>query len=176
MVNHNCCFIDKQFFDDNSELTHILDSDDPNKQCNRTYTFVTVDTNHLKFFIPLRNNLGAPVRKYGRIGHPIPSQKRPNAGLDYRHAILVPSQYVKPHQNGVLPNSQCILLRKHYRAIKSEFSAYVRKYINAVNKGRLERDSLFADSSLVNYNEQLGIAHFNPNVETKVISIEEEPA
>jgi len=37
----------------------------------------------------LRNNLGAEVKKYGRIGHSIPSDKRKDAGLDYRYALIV---------------------------------------------------------------------------------------
>lgn len=37
----------------------------------------------------MRNNLGAEIRKFGRIGHAVPSEKRENAGLDYRYALIV---------------------------------------------------------------------------------------
>ena len=39
------------------------------------------------FYLPLRNNLGADVRKFGRIGHSVPTQNRPQAGIDYRYAL-----------------------------------------------------------------------------------------
>ena len=38
---------------------------------------VEIDSN--QYYIPLRNNLGDEVRKFGRIGHSVPSSKRKNS-------------------------------------------------------------------------------------------------
>lgn len=36
------------------------------------------------------------MRKFGRIGHSVPSTKRKNAGLDYRYALIInDSRYVE---------------------------------------------------------------------------------
>ena len=45
--------------------------------------FYKEQSNGNKFYIPLRNNLGTEVRKFGRIGHAVPSKNRLSAGLDY---------------------------------------------------------------------------------------------
>lgn len=65
------------------------------------------------FYIPLRNNLGADMRKFGRIGHAIPSQKRKSAGLDYRYALIVNDESdIKLPVEQKIPNSQYQKIKK----------------------------------------------------------------
>lgn len=158
MINSNCCFIRRKYFESHPELLKILDPNDPVKQSHRSYVFIeiAVDSNH--YYILLRNNLGDEIRPYGRIGHAVPSQKRPFAGLDFRHALLIndPS-YIEPHTTQKLPDSQYKIITDDYGKIQKEFEAYVRKYKKVAQKGRISREALFRDSSLVNYHEQLGL-------------------
>ena len=79
------CFVKRSYFEDHPDLVKILDVNDSYKQSRRTHLCLMIERNENKFYIPLRNNLGDPIRKYGRIGHSVPSEKRPNAGLDYRY-------------------------------------------------------------------------------------------
>ena len=66
------CYRRESYFLDHPDYQKILD---PGNICVR----VTIDNNC--YYIPLRNNLGDEVRKFGRIGHATPSAKRRNAGL-----------------------------------------------------------------------------------------------
>ena len=60
----------------------MLDVGNSGKQSKRTHLCVRVELDKNAFYIPLQNNLGADVRKFGRIGHSVPSEKRKNAGYN----------------------------------------------------------------------------------------------
>ena len=78
----------------------MLDTGDTDKQSKRSHLCICIDFNDNRFFIPLRNNLGDDVRKFGRIGHSVPSDKRRNAGLDFRYALIVnDEQYIEWHED-----------------------------------------------------------------------------
>ena len=81
MTIQNCYFIREQFFLEHPNFQKMLDPDNVSKQSKRIHICIKVDINTNTFYIPLRNNLGAPVRKFGRIGYSVPSRSRPNAGL-----------------------------------------------------------------------------------------------
>lgn len=83
------CFIREKYFEERTHYVKMLDSGNTGKQSKRTHIGVMIDYNGNAFYIPLRNNLGAEVRKFGRIGHAVPSVKRKDAGLDYRYALIV---------------------------------------------------------------------------------------
>ena len=101
----------------------------------------------LKFLIPLRNNLGADLRKYGRIGHSIPSTKRKNAGLDYRYTLVINDEkYLELQNEKKIPESQYRKLEYDYYAIEKEFETYLNGYIKAAKKKRHEKEPLFPAS------------------------------
>jgi len=53
------------------------------------------------------------MRKFGRIGHAIPSQKRKSAGLDYRYALIVNDESdIKLPVEQKIPNSQYQKIKK----------------------------------------------------------------
>ena len=85
----NLCFIKEGYFMQHSTFTNMLDPGNLNKQNHRTHLCLVVESDANKFYIPLRNNLGAELRKFGRIGHAVPSKNRPSAGLDYRYALII---------------------------------------------------------------------------------------
>lgn len=74
-MNPIFCFIKKSYFQDNHAFVKVLDIGNADKQSKRTHLCVKIEQDGNKFYIPLRNNLGAEIRKFGRIGHSVPSKK-----------------------------------------------------------------------------------------------------
>ena len=112
------------------------------------------------FYIPLRNNLGPEIRKYGRIGHSLPSPSRPNAGLDFRYALVINSlDYIEPQTIQKIPNSQYNKLQDDISDIEKEFKTYLMGFIKAIKKNRIHREPLFRESSLINFVSELNDSH-----------------
>ncbi|MBR1561282.1 MAG: hypothetical protein IJ646_13695 [Clostridia bacterium] len=156
MIDPNCCFIRAEYFEAHPDFKKMLDIGDTAKQSRRTYVYVRVEFDGNDFYLPLRNNLGRDVRPYGRIGHAVPSQKRPNAGLDYRYALIVnDGGFIEPHTSQKLPDSQYRIISDDYDAIKQEFLEYLRKYKKAALKHRVQREPLFRESCLINFDDEI---------------------
>lgn len=152
------CFIKKNFFDENKKFIKLLDIGDVDKQSKRTHLCVKIEMDGNFYYIPLRNNLGSDVRKFGRIGHAIPSAKRKNAGLDYRYALIVnDAAYIELQSVKKIPESQYRRIINDYDKIIVEFSVYVKGYVRAANKKRHEKEPLYRESSLINFWPELGI-------------------
>lgn len=152
------CFIKESYFKENASYIKMLDTGDVQKQSKRTHLCVLINKNGNHFYIPLRNNLGAEVRKFGRIGHAVPSEKRKNAGLDYRYALIVnDDSYIEPQTEKRIPESQYRRIKNEYKTIKMEFGVYLNGFIKAAKKKRNEKEPLYRESSLVNFLSELGI-------------------
>lgn len=152
------CYIRESFFVDHPDYKKMLDPGNTNKQSKRTHLCVevTIDNNH--YYIPLRNNLGDAVRKFGRIGHAVPSAKRQNAGLDYRYALIInDDKYIELQTEMKIPNSQYKCIKNDLDSIQKEFEVYLRGYIKAVKKKRNEKEPLYRESSLINFISELGV-------------------
>ncbi len=74
------CFVRESYFVKNRNFIKMLDCGDTKKQSRRTHLCIKIEKGGNHFYIPLRNNLGSAIRKFGRIGHFVPSDKRKNAG------------------------------------------------------------------------------------------------
>ena len=149
------CYIRESYFLEHSNFQKMLDPGNTRKQSKRTHLCmeVKIDDNH--YYIPLRNNLGDDVRKFGRIGHSVPSASRKNAGLDYRYALVInDDRYIEPQVEMKIPKSQYKCIKKDLDVIQKEFETYLRGYIKAVKKKRNEKEPLYRESSLVNFIEQ----------------------
>lgn len=59
-----CCFIKEQYFIDNAHFSKMLDSGNTGKQSHRVHLCIRVIADSSTFYLPLRNNLGADVRKF----------------------------------------------------------------------------------------------------------------
>lgn len=152
------CFIRESYFIKNVSFIKMLDSGNTSKQSKRTHLCVLVELNANKFYIPLRNNLGDDVRKFGRIGHSVPSDKRKKAGLDYRYALIVNDEvYIELQTDKKIPESQYRRIKNDYELIKAEFAVYLNGYIKAAKKGRVEKEPLYRESSLINFHRELGL-------------------
>lgn len=109
------CFIKETYFLEHRSFVKLLDTNNTDKQSKRTHLCILIQISSNKFYIPLRNNLGAEVRKFGRIGHAIPSEKRINAGLDYRYALVInDDNYIELCTEQRIPEAQ-------YRKIKQDY-------------------------------------------------------
>ena len=151
------CFIRESYFKKNADFVKMLDSGNTNKQSKRTHVCVMIEVNSNKFYVPLRNNLGDEVRKFGRIGHAVPSDKRKDAGLDYRYALVVNDEsYIEMQTEKKIPESQYRKIKNDYDTIKAEFTVYVNGYIKAAKKKRVEKEPLYRESCLINFNVELG--------------------
>lgn len=162
MIEQHCCFIREQFFSDNPNFKNMLDPGNTLKQSKRTHICIEIKIGKNNVYVPLRNNLGEPLRKFGKIGFSVPSLKRPRAGLDYRYSLIINnSAYIEKHQEPKLPNSQYQIIKDNYNVIEREITEYITKYIKAANKSRHTKEPLFKLSSLINFHRELGIISSN---------------
>lgn len=153
------CFIKEQYFTDHLHFVKMLDSGNTIKQSHRAHLCIKVSLNGNSFYIPLRNNLGPDVRKFGRIGHSVPANGRPNAGLDYRYALIVnDANYIEIPTTQRIPNRQYQKIAVDISTIESEFEQYLSGFIKAAKKSRINREALFRESSLINFLDELGIS------------------
>ena len=119
---------------------------------NRVHLCISVEDDENRYVIPLRNNLGNPVRKFGRISHAVPSASRKNAGLDYRYALVVnDDKYLEIPDERKIPRSQARRIEAEFDTIVTEFLQYLKGYKKAVKKRRVHREPLYRVSSLQNY-------------------------
>lgn len=152
------CYIRKGYFEEHPDFIKVLDVGNSGKQSKRTHLCVRVELDKNAFYIPLRNNLGADVRKFGRIGHSVPSEKRKNAGLDFRYVLIVNNPvYIEFQTERKIPSSQYRHILRDYEAIQKEFAVYLRGYKKAAVKGRIEKEPLYRESSLINFHRELEI-------------------
>lgn len=171
MIESHCCFIREQYFLDNPNFKNMLDPGNSSKQSKRTYLCVKVQIGNNNVYIPLRNRLGKPVRKFGKVGFSVPSSKRPDAGLDYRYSLIInDSTYIEKHKEQKLPNSQYKIIEDNYTVIEREILEYINKYIKAANKNRHTKEPLFKVSSLINFHKELKICFSDVINEVSVAS------
>lgn len=156
MEKNDLCFIKEQYFLEHPRLLKMLDPGNTQKQSKRSYICVRVVYESQPWYLPLRNNLGDAVRKFGRIGHSVPSASRPNAGIDYRHALLIrDTKYIEIQNPIKLPASQYNRICADYDTIQSEFELYLKGFVKAVLKDRVSREPLYREASLINFADEL---------------------
>ena len=157
-MNPKFCFIKEDYFKKNNSYVKMLDVGNTKKQSQRSHLCIMIENNGNKFYIPLRNNLGDAVRKFGRIGHAVPSEKRKTAGLDYRYALIINDEkYIEWQMEKKIPKSQYRRIKNEYESIQREFSVYLNGFIKAARKKRIEKEPLFRESCLVNFISELDV-------------------
>lgn len=139
----------------NSILVEMLDSTDVEKQARRMYMFLSVFIDNNNILIPLRSEL-PDITKLGLIGYHVPSEKRPNAGLDYRKMLIInDNNYLSPIYNLEIPLSQKNIISENYQTILKQAEQYIKGYKKAVNKNRHMCDKKFKFSTLHNFHKEL---------------------
>lgn len=153
----NIVFIKEQYFIDNASYVELLDPTDLVKQSSRCYLFISIYHNGNQFYVPLRQNIDLSI---GGIGYPLPSSTRPNAGLDFRKALIVnDSNYIQSLPTITISSSQIGSLRANIATIESSFLNYVKGYVKSALKNRERVDRLYKFSTLHNFHAELGISH-----------------
>ena len=152
------CYIKEEYFKKNIFFVKMLDAGNADKQSKRTHLCVLIELNNNKFYVPLRNNLGDEIRKFGRIGHSVPSNKRKDAGLDYRYVLIVnEEEYIELETEKKIPESQYRKIQNEYETISEEFKVYLKGFVKAAKKKRVEKEPLYRESSLINFKNELEI-------------------
>ena len=146
------CYIKEKYFIDNSFFVKMLDPGNYDKQSKRSYLSLRVDVNSNSFYIPLRNNLKNDIKPFGRVGRLVPSKSRPNAGFDFRYALIVnDSSYIERPTTQRIPTSQFKRINNDIDDIEKEFNEYIKGFIKAMRKSRIQNEPLYRESSLINF-------------------------
>lgn len=142
--------LNKKYFEENSHFKNMLDENNIQKQVKRPYVYVSIKVRDNNFLLPLRSNLNHPN------GFHAPSSKSANAGIDYSHALILPeSSYIKNRTD--LDREQYDYIKDNYDTIKSGFASYLKDYIRKEKKGIAHKVGKFKNSTLLNFNEELGL-------------------
>ena len=156
--NFRSVLIKEEYFKDNSDFIKMLDEGEVDKQGRRNYIFIELKFKDNRLLVPLRTKLGSPNRLFGTIGFAVPSKNKPLAGLDYRYILIVNDEkYLEFQEQLEIPRSQQRILENNYKTIEYEAISYVKKYIACAIKNREEKEALFKESSLQNFNDELGV-------------------
>lgn len=137
------------YFEENPNLQEIMEKE------NRVYLGIVLNMDSNNYFIPLRTN--APTGpQYSKSIYPIPSSTRPNAGLDFRKALIVNDmRHVRIIENPQVANSQMREIGNKIATIENMFGIYVNGYLKAVKKNRVQRELAYKYSTLQNYHRDL---------------------
>lgn len=157
MGNIKYCFIRQNYYDEHPELKKILDQFDESKHNIRAHLCLSINFNGNNILVPLRRELGACKRKFGTIGFAVPSLKRPNAGLDYRYIMVINDEKYLRFDIPRISNSQIRRIEDNYSTIEKEATDYIKHYVRIAKKNRVEKTALFKESSLVNFEQELGV-------------------
>lgn len=151
------CYICEEYYKEHPKLQQILDVNDVSKHNIRTHLCLNVKYNTYNILIPLRKSLGDAERIFGTIGFSVPSQSKPNAGLDYRYIMIINDKKYIRYDKPRIPNSQQAIIEENYKIIEKQAINYIKMYIKQAKKGRAKDKALFRASSLVNFHKELGI-------------------
>ena len=78
--------------------------------------------------------------------------------MDFRYVLIVNNPiYIEVQTERKIPASQYKCIQRDYNLIRSEFEIYIRGYRKAAQKGRIEKEPLYRESSLINFHKELGI-------------------
>lgn len=156
-MKFKCVFIVKEYFKNNKHFVEMLDSDNLIKQSNRKYIFLEFKYKENNLLVPLRSEM-PDISKLGQVGYKVPSEYKPNAGLDYRKILIINDEnYIEEPKYIKIPKSQVRIIETNYNIIEKQVIAYVDGYIKTVKKNRHLKDKKFCYSTLHNFYKELGI-------------------
>lgn len=156
-MKFKCVFIIKEYFKNNKHFVEMLDPDNLTKQSNRKYIFLEFKYKENNLLIPLRSEM-PNISKLGQVGYKVPSEYKPNAGLDYRKILIINDEnYIEEPKYIKIPKSQVRIIEANYNIIEKQVIAYVEGYIKAVKKNRHLKDKKFCYSTLHNFHKELKI-------------------
>lgn len=152
----NIIYVINDFYKDNNDLEEIIY---PKENGNdRPYYFLSIKYKDNNIFVPLRSNLPDFKKAGGKIGYPVPSNKRPNAGFDFRKLLIINDlEYIKTDRYIKVAPSQQRIIRANKSTIETQVIDYIKGYEKSFKKNRTKRDNKYVYSSLCNYHEELAL-------------------
>lgn len=156
-ITINYVFIKASYFQDHPNLIELIDPiTNTAKLSRRTHLHIELTYDGYTVYVPMRNFIN--LAKYGKIGFPLPSASRPNAGLDYRKMLLINDRkYIQKLIHIKMARSQINAIEKNYTLIQKEVEDYIKGYITAYNNGHIEKSKKYRYATLKNFNHILGL-------------------
>lgn len=147
-------FFQQQFTDSDQLLDYTKKKKD---QEARTYVCIKIEFEDNTFLIPLRTDLGNIVNNplFNGVYFKVPSEPRPNAGLDFRKIIVINDESLYEIEDAKIAYSQKTIMRDNLEEIKTLAQNYITGFKKALKKGRNKRDPLYRFSALNNFLNEL---------------------
>lgn len=156
MCHFKICIIEPSFIDKHPSLKK-----EANSKENRIYLGIKIKINDNNYFIPFETKLFKHPRLVGVSQYPVPSNKRPNAGLNFEKCLVInDSKYIKKEiliTEAKMSNKQKSILKNNEKDITNKFNLYIKKYITACKKNREKREFIFKYSTLHEFKDELNI-------------------
>lgn len=147
-------FFDKDFKDPEEVLDENKDKFDRE---HRVYVCLKIEWESNTFLIPLRRDLGNlpghPL--FNKACYPVPSQSKPNAGLDFRKIIVVNDESCYRIDKAEISAKQRNTIQDNFEVIKGMAISYIEGFKKSAKKNRQKRDALYKFSALNNFLDEL---------------------
>ncbi|TDK54768.1 hypothetical protein E2K98_28785 [Bacillus salipaludis] len=125
----------------------------------RVYVCLKLEYENNTFLIPLRRDLagmpGHPL--FQKACYPVPSENKPDAGLDFRKIIVVNEPSLYRIDEAKISAKQRNTMQDNFEVIKNLAIDYIDGFKKAARKNRQKREPLYKYSALNNFLEELGI-------------------
>ena len=96
--------------------------------------------------------------KFKKAGFSLPSEKRPDGGLDFRKLLIInDDKYIKIQEKVFITGAQRNKIYDEYERICKNANDFVKQYIKEVKRGYANKNYLYKFSTLKNYHVELGI-------------------
>lgn len=125
----------------------------------RVYVCLRIEWESNIFLIPLRKNLGnMPAhRLFQKACYPVPSTKKPQAGLDFRKIIIINNESLYIIDKAKISAKQRNTIQDNYEEIKNLAIDYIKGFKKAARKKRQKLEPLYKYSALNNFLNELGV-------------------
>lgn len=142
MQNGKLVLLSPDFYESNKQSNPEM-----NTKQNRMYMYLKINYKNLTFLIPLETNV---FSRQQSAFYPLPTQSRPNAGLNFRKALISeqPSKDIKTIEIPLIPRTQLDNLTQSTDKIERNFTRYIENFIQACNKNREHLEKEFKFSTL----------------------------
>lgn len=150
-----------KFYEENGHLERVLDKYKETTEYfkkDRGYGVVLIEAHGYEFGIPLRSNMTHPFCFATEIMRDHDKNRTSRKGLDYTKAVILHKSDYVTERSFKIPTKEFDKLNDSQERIKKQFTKYVKKYIEAVEKNDIHLLSRnYRDSTLVNYHKELNI-------------------
>lgn len=158
----NYAFVKNAFFEQEfNDPEEILDkADDKGSRETRVYVCVKIQFEDNTYLVPLRKKLANNIVSnplLNKTYYKVPSDSKPNAGLDFRKTIIINDSSLYVIDEAKISYAQKKIIEENFAEISTLAIEYIKGFKKAAKKGRQKRDSLYRFSALNNFLKELKI-------------------